>query len=73
VDKKVLRENIKGKVLLVRDYTGAIRYLDHANLPLPRKVIDYHKRKIQEREKAEGVKADLDMVIENITLVSKDL
>jgi len=64
---------LKGKVLLVRDYTGAIRYLDHANLPLPKKVIDYHKRKIQEREKTEGVKADLDMVIENVTLVSKDL
>jgi len=63
--------HLKGKVLLVRDKKGAIRYLDHANIPLPKEVIKYHKEKIAEREKAEGRKADLEWVIENVTRVSQ--
>lgn len=63
--------HLKGKVLLVRDGRGAIRYLDHANIPLPKEVIDYHKEKIAEREKAEGQKADMEWVIENVTRVSQ--
>ncbi|MFC2059251.1 methylaspartate mutase subunit E [Chloroflexota bacterium] len=64
---------LKGKVLPVRDKNGAIRYQDHGNLPLPKEVIRYHKEKIAERESAEGNKADLKMVISDITCFSKDL
>jgi methylaspartate mutase epsilon subunit len=64
---------LKGKVLLVRDSREAIRYLDHANVPLPKEVIQYHKEKIAEREKKEGQPADLEWVIENVTRVSQPL
>jgi methylaspartate mutase epsilon subunit len=64
---------LKGNVSFVRDHSGAIRYLDHGGLPLPKKVVDYHKRKIQEKEKIKGSKADLNWIIENIKLVSGDV
>jgi len=63
--------HVKGKVLPVRDATGAIRYLDHGNLPLPKDVIEYHRQKIAEREKAEKRKADLEMVIEDVVCISR--
>lgn len=65
--------HLKGNVLLVRDNNGAIRYLDHGNIPLPSEVVEYHKQKIAEREKAEGIKADLDMIIKEITYCSTPL
>jgi len=65
--------HLKGNVLLVRDSCGAIRYLDHGNIPLPPEVANYHKEKIAEREKAEGIKADLDMVIKDVTYCSAPL
>jgi len=63
--------HFKGKVLLVRDAQGAIRYLNHAGLPLPKEVIEYHKEKIAERERKEKRKADIEWVIENVTMVSQ--
>ena len=41
-------------MLPVRDKNGAIRYLDHGNLPLPKEVVRYHKEKIAERESIDG-------------------
>jgi len=60
----------KGKVLIVRDREGALRYLDHGNIPLPKEVIEYHKEKIAEREKAENKKADLEMMIRDVYRIS---
>jgi methylaspartate mutase epsilon subunit len=60
----------KGKVLIVRDKAGALRYLDHGNLPLPKEVIEYHREKIAEREKAENKKADLEMMIRDVYRIS---
>jgi methylaspartate mutase epsilon subunit len=54
---------VKKNVLVVRDSHDAIRYLKHGNLPLPRDVIEYNREKIAEREKKEGIKADVGMVI----------
>jgi methylaspartate mutase epsilon subunit len=65
--------HLKGNILLVRDYNSAIRYLDYGNLPLPAEVAKYHKEKIAQREKAEGVKADLEMIIKEITYCSTPL
>ncbi len=59
------------KVLPVRDATGAIRFLDHGNIPLPKEVVEYHRQKIRDRENVEGKKADINMVIEDITFVSR--
>ncbi|MBI4333231.1 MAG: methylaspartate mutase subunit E [Chloroflexi bacterium] len=61
------------KVLPVRDRTGAMRYLDHGNLPFTREIIDYHRRKIAEREKVEGRKAGIQMLIEDVTSLSRPL
>jgi methylaspartate mutase epsilon subunit len=64
---------LKGNVLLVRDNNGAIRYLDHGNIPLPTEVVEYNREKVAEREKVEGVKADLEMVIKDVTYCSVPL
>ncbi|HEX78178.1 MAG TPA: methylaspartate mutase subunit E [Dehalococcoidia bacterium] len=61
------------KVLPVRDATGAIRYLDYGNVPLPPEVVEYNNQKIAEREKLEGVKADIEMVIQDISFLSRAL
>ena len=47
----------KKKTLEVRGITGAIRYFDPGNVPIPPEVIEYHGHKIAEREQADGIKA----------------
>jgi methylaspartate mutase epsilon subunit len=59
-----------GKVLLVRDAEGAVRYLDPGNIPLPTEVREYHREKIAEREVRGGCKADLRMVREDLQFAS---
>jgi len=60
-----------GKVLLVRDAQGAVRYLDTGNIPMPAQVKEYHAAKIAERESRDGRKANMDMVIEDLQFASK--
>ena len=60
----------QGKVLTVRDKEGALRYLEYGNLPLPKEVVEYHKEKITERERAEGKKVDLDTMITDLYWIS---
>ncbi|MFC1871108.1 methylaspartate mutase subunit E [Chloroflexota bacterium] len=61
------------KVMPIRDASGAIRYLQYGNLPLPGEVIDYHKQKVAERRLAEGTKEDIEMVIRDTTRFSRPL
>jgi methylaspartate mutase epsilon subunit len=61
------------KVLEVRDINGAIRYVDHGNIPLPKEVVEYHREKIAAREKKDGVKAGIEMLIQDVTCVSRDI
>jgi len=61
---------LKQEVMVVRDNEGAARYLKHGNIPLPKEVVEYHRQKIAEREKAEGVVADVKMLIRDVTRVS---
>ncbi|MBI2831981.1 MAG: hypothetical protein HYX79_06970 [Chloroflexi bacterium] len=63
---------VKKNVLVVRDVHGAIRYLKHGNLPLPKEVIEYNRAKIAEREKLEGTKAGINMVINDTLFVSRN-
>ena len=60
----------KGNVLVVRDKGGALRYLEHGNIPLPRDVAEYHRDKVAERESAEGRKMDLDTMITDLFWIS---
>ncbi|MBI2906589.1 MAG: methylaspartate mutase subunit E [Chloroflexi bacterium] len=57
-----------GKVMLVRDKAGGVRYLSHGNLPLPREAIEYHQEKIRERMQADGL-TESEMVVEDIRSV----
>jgi methylaspartate mutase epsilon subunit len=59
---------LKGEVLVVRDNDGAIRYLEHGNIPLPKEVMEYHQERI-----AQSDKGDIDMVIDSIFYCSRPL
>ena len=65
--------HVAGKVIPVRDASGAVRYLEHANLPLPPEILEYHRDKIRERERRGGQKVDYEAAIYDITEVSKML
>jgi len=43
-----------GKVMPARDHTGAVRYLDHGHLPLPREAIECNREAIARRAEREG-------------------
>lgn len=60
----------KNQILPVRDRSGAIRYLDPGNLPLPKEALAYHREKIAERGKAEGRKTDLEMVVQDVAFLT---
>jgi methylaspartate mutase epsilon subunit len=64
---------VAGKVIPVRDVSGAIRYLEHANLPFEREVLEYNREKIAEREHKTGKKIDYEEAIFDITEVSRML
>jgi methylaspartate mutase epsilon subunit len=58
--------HVENRLLTVRDREGAYRYLDHGSLPLPEKVIRFHKARIEARCAATGARADIDMVTEDL-------
>ena len=64
---------LKQKVLPVRDCKGALRYLDHGNIPLPEEVVEYHQQEIAAREKVQKRKADMTMVIDDLIRMSGPL
>ena len=64
---------VAGKVIPVRDASGAIRYLNHANLPFEREILEYNREKIGEREHKTGKKIDYEEAIFDITEVSRML
>jgi methylaspartate mutase epsilon subunit len=62
---------VQGKVLAARDNEGAMRYLDHGNLPFSKEIIDFHKEKLAERERAQGRKIDYDNVIDDLMSIAR--
>jgi len=64
---------VAGRVIPVRDASGAVRYLDHADLPFGPEVLEYHREKLREREKRDGRKVDYGAAIFDITEISKML
>lgn len=58
--------NVRGWVMPVRDGMGRVRYLDPGHVPLPKEVVDYHRRKIADREKKEDRQAGIEMLIEDL-------
>jgi methylaspartate mutase epsilon subunit len=61
----------QGKVMAARDNEGAMRYLDHGNLPFSKEILDFHKEKLAEREKAQGRKIDYQNVVDDLLAISK--
>jgi methylaspartate mutase epsilon subunit len=64
---------VAGKVIPVRDASGAIRYLAHANLPFGSEILEYHREKILERERRSRQRVDYEAAIHDIVEVSKML
>jgi methylaspartate mutase epsilon subunit len=64
---------VAGKVIPVRDASGAVRYLDHANLPFDREILEYNRQKIREREQRDRRKVDYQAAIFDVTEVSRML
>ena len=62
---------LKSRVLGIRDSKGACRYLDFGNLPIPEEAREFHREKVAEREKIEGRKMDMNVVIQDFWAFSK--
>jgi methylaspartate mutase S subunit len=55
----------------VRDLNGACRYLDFGNIPIPEDVREYHREKLRERERVQGVKLGFAASIAEFWALSK--
>lgn len=64
-------KQVKDKVIGVKDCRGAIRWVEFGNLPFPEEVKKFHREKVAEREKGDGVKADFEMTIRDFWAFSK--
>ena len=61
----------KGKIIPVRDNNGSIRLLNIGNLPFSKKIRNFHKKRLEERGKAENRKPSFKMVVDDIYAISK--
>lgn len=60
-----------GKMLPVRDNSGAVRIFERGNTPLPDDILAFHKEKINERAVVEERDPCFQMVIDDIYAISK--
>ncbi|MDR0879447.1 MAG: methylaspartate mutase subunit E [Clostridioides sp.] len=60
-----------GKVMPVRDNQGAVRMLNHGNLPFSKEIIDFHNAKLDERAKTEKRDVNFQMVVDDIYAIGK--
>lgn len=60
-----------GKIFPARDNTGAVRFLECANIPFTKEIKEYHYNKIQERAKYEKRDMSFQMVIDDIYAIGK--
>ncbi len=65
--------HVAGRVIPVRDASGAVRYLDAAGLPLPAEVLSYHREMLKRREEKDRHRVDYEAAIQDIMEVSKML
>ena len=61
------------KVMGVKDNDGAIRYLDHGNLPFTKDILAFHKEKIADREKKRGQEVDYETVVSDLLSIAKGI
>jgi len=60
-----------GKILPMRDNSGAVRYFEYGNVPISRDLKDYNRGKLELRSRAEKRSLCFQMVIDDIYAVSK--
>ncbi|MEA4867577.1 MAG: methylaspartate mutase subunit E [Rikenellaceae bacterium] len=60
-----------GKVMPARDNTGAVRFLDAANLPFTPELIKFHREKLEERARYENRPVSFQMVIDDVYAIGK--
>ncbi|MBN1848343.1 MAG: methylaspartate mutase subunit E [Deltaproteobacteria bacterium] len=58
-------------VMGIKDKHGAVRYLNHGNLPFTKEILAFHKEKITEREKDLGKKMDYETVVNDLLAISR--
>ena len=58
--------NNAGKILPARDNSGAVRFLNTGNLPFNKRILKFHRDKMNERAKAEKREPCFQMVIDDI-------
>ena len=63
----------KGSILPARDRDGAIRLLNFGDLPLSKEIREFHRKKIEERGRAEKREPGFRMVIDDIYAISKGM
>ena len=64
-------QRTQSKILCVKDARGAVRFLDHGNLPFDTDIVEFHKAAIAERAKKEGRDISYDAVIGDVYALSR--
>lgn len=62
-----------GRLMPARDDEGAVRLLDHGNLPFTKEIADFHQAKIARRGQAENRQPSFQMVIDDIYAIGKGM
>ncbi len=62
---------IANKVMPARDAKGAIRFLDHGNLPLPAEAVKFHRSQLEIRSRQSGKPLDYDLTVADVFAVSE--
>ncbi|ETK09984.1 glutamate mutase [Tannerella sp. oral taxon BU063 isolate Cell 6/7/9] len=60
-----------GKAMPARDNVGAVRLLDMGALPLSKDIVDFHRRKLEERAAFENRPVSFQMVIDDVYAIGK--
>jgi methylaspartate mutase epsilon subunit len=65
------RRESSSNIIPIRDASGSIRLLSPGLLPLDRKILDFHRSKIEERGRKEGQTPSYEMTIRDIIATSE--
>lgn len=60
-----------GKALPARDDFGAVRFLEVANLPFTKELLDFHRSKLEARGKTENRAVSFQMVIDDVYAIGR--
>jgi methylaspartate mutase epsilon subunit len=61
----------RGEVMVARDATGAVRYLDPGRVPVPAEVLAHHRACLERRAAARGRPIDYQTIVDDIFSISR--